>query len=170
MAGEKGPRKRGQSTGEGSNIDNPPVEEDSPTKRVKKGNPKPKTPSPVKGRKGKPLKDKHSDSPSRSNVKSPSKGEISKPDPFRTPSPTGQPASSPLTTPKTPRAASKLGIPADVAKKLKYTLRLNLLVGMIYAVTQYFTEKNEDMPSREASLPILVNSLVRSPMLFKTYC
>ena len=56
---------------------------------------------------------------------------------------------------------------------LKYASRLNPLVGMIYAVTQYFTEKNEDMPSREAFLPILVdcvNSLIHSPMLLKTYC
>ena len=46
---------------------------------------------------------------------------------------------------------------------LKYASRLNPLVGMIYAITQYFIGKNEDMPSREAFLPILVdcvNSLV----------
>jgi len=51
---------------------------------------------------------------------------------------------------------------------LKYASRLNPLVGLIYAVTQYFTEK-EDMPSREAFLPILVdcvNSLVHTTCLY----
>jgi hypothetical protein len=52
----------------------------------------------------------------------------------------------------------------------QYASRLNPLVGMIYAVIQYFTEKNKDIPNREAFLPVLVdcvNSLVHSPILFQ---
>lgn len=145
MTGVRRSKKRQQPTGEG-NDDNLPVH-GSPPKRTKKGTPEPKVPTPVQGRQRQESK-------------------IPEQDPPRTPSPIGHPPSSPLTTPKTPRAASKLGIPADVAKTmLKYASRLNPLVGLIYAVTQYFTEKQEDMPSREAFLPTLVdcvNSLVHT--------
>ena len=89
---------------------------------------------------------------------SPPKRKDSKHGQFKTPSPVKELKSSPLTTPKTPRAASKLAIPADTAKMLlKYASRLNPLVSMIYTVTQYFTERKEDMRTREDFLPMLVD-------------
>lgn len=77
-------------------------------------NPQAKTSKSSQRNKGKYLKDKRSDLASCSNVKS--KGKISKPDPLRAPSPIRQLSSPAPTTPKMPRAAAKLGIPADVAK------------------------------------------------------
>jgi hypothetical protein len=76
MADVQGSEKRRQSTDEGNDTDNL-AEQCSPTKRTKKGNPEPKTPSPVKGKKGKTQKGKRSDLPSRSNVRSPSEGKMS---------------------------------------------------------------------------------------------
>jgi hypothetical protein len=111
MADVQGSRKRGQLSDEGNDTDNI-ARQSSSTKRTRKGNADPKTTGPVKGRKG--------TGKSRSNVQRP-EGKLSKLEPPRTPSPIGKSASSPLTTPKTPKAASKLGIPAEVAKTmLKY--------------------------------------------------
>lgn len=104
----------------------------------------------------------------RSDLKSPLEGKISKSARLSIPDLIDQAISSPLNTPKTSRAASKLGIPSDISKALlKYASMLNPLVGMIYAKTRYFIEKNEDIPSREEFLPILVdcvNSFVHSPI------
>ena len=168
MADVQRSKKRRQSTNEVDDINYTPWKS-SLTKHprsTKKEKHKAKTPSPEKGRKDKASKVKRSDLPGNSNIRSPSEAKNLKPARFKTPDPIEQAASSPLTTPKTPRPASKFGIPADVAKTLlKYASRLNPLVGMIYAMTQYFAEKNEDMPSREEFLQILVdcvNSLVHS--------
>jgi len=163
-----GSKKRRQSTVEEDDISSPAEQQPSPSKRlrsVKKGTKADiNNPSPTKGRKPKSSKDQTSDQKKEPKDKSPSKGKDSKHSQARPPSPIRPPESSPLTTPRTPKAASKLGIPVDAAKKmLKYASRLNPLVGMIYAVTQYFTESKEDMPSREDFLPKLVdcmNSLV----------
>ena len=128
------------------------------------------TPSPTKEGKSKHLKGDSSNSESESTLQSPSKRKGSKRRQFRTPE--KPPTSSPLTTPKTPRAASKLGIPADAAKTLlKYASKLNPLVNMIYMVTQYDAEKKEDMRTREDFLSMLIDcvkSLVRYfPIFFR---
>lgn len=167
MADVKGSKKRHPSTDDADNIKGL-----SPPKRLrsmeKEQQSEAKTPSPAKERKSKASKDKTSNS---KTVKSPTKGKGSNVKQFLTPSPTKERSSSPLVTPKTPKAASKIGIPAEVAKiMLKYASRLNPLVGMMYSVTQHFVEQNEDMPSRQEFLPKLidcVNSLV-SPILFQS--
>jgi hypothetical protein len=168
MADVKGSKKRRKSTVEEDDISSPAEQQPSPSKRLrsekKEQKADTKTPSPTKERKPKSSKDQTSNPKKEPKDKGPSKGKDSKDKQVRTPSPIGQPQTSPLTTPKTPRGASKLGIPVDAAKTMmKYRSRLNPLVGMIYAVTQYFTESKEDMPRCEDFLPKLVdcvNSLV----------
>ena len=106
------------------------------------------------------------------NMKSPSKGKVLK-EQVRTPSPNTQSETSPLTAPKTPKSASKLGIPPDTVKTMsKYASKINPLVRMIYTVTQYFIETKEDIPSREDFLPKLVDcvhSLVTLSSSFNIY-
>ena len=162
MAGVKGLKKRRKSTVEEDDISSPAEQQPSPSKRLRSEKKEQKadikTPSPMKERKPKSSKDQTSNPKKTPKDKSPSKGKDSKGKQVRTPSPIGQLASSPLRTPKAPRGASKLGIPVDAAKTmLKYASRLNPLVGMIYAVTKYFTESKEDMLSHEDFLPKLVD-------------
>jgi hypothetical protein len=178
VEGSKKRHKRRNSTVEEDDMNSPAEQQPSPSKRLRSGKKEQKADikllSPTKERKPKSSKDQTSN-PKEPKDKSLSKGKDSKAKQVRTPSPIRQPVSSPLTTPKTPRGAEKLGIPFDAAKTmLKYASRLNPLVGMIYAATQYFTESKEDMPSREDFLPKLVdcvNSLVSTFVLsfFITY-